>query len=71
MNEKLLYTRNEAAQLLSVSVRTLDHLQHSKEILTRRVGRRVLIHRNELEKFARRDHAGRPITSAEGKDGHK
>ncbi len=65
MNEKILYTRNEAAQLLSISLRTLDGLQQRKEIQTRRVGRRVLIHRNELEKFCRRDHSGRGRTPTE------
>lgn len=56
MNEKLLYGKREAAQLLSVSVRTLDNLIARKELCVRRCGRRVLISRRALEEFARRDH---------------
>jgi excisionase family DNA binding protein len=59
LSEKILYSRLEAAQLLSISLRTLDHLQQKKEITTRRIGRKVLIPARELEKFASRDHDGR------------
>jgi excisionase family DNA binding protein len=57
---KLLFTRSESAQLLSISLRTLDHLQARKEIKTRRVGRKVLIPASELARFAQQDHVGRP-----------
>ena len=53
---KLLYTKREAAQLLSLSVRSIDYLITSCEIASRRVGRRVLIHRDAIERFARQDH---------------
>ena len=53
---KILYTKREAAQLLSLSVRSIDYLITSCEIASRRVGRRVLIHRDAIERFARQDH---------------
>ena len=54
---KILVTRQEAAVLLSVSLRTLDTLLARSELVTRRVGRRRLIPRTELERFAKRNHA--------------
>jgi excisionase family DNA binding protein len=54
--EKLLYTREDSAFMLSISERSLDYLISSKEINTRRVGRRVLIPRSELLRFARGNH---------------
>lgn len=53
---KVLYTKREAAQLLSISVRSLDYLIVSQQISTRRIGRRVLLHRDCIEQFARVDH---------------
>jgi len=55
-SEKVLYTKREAAQLLSISVRSLDYLIFSRQMPTRRIGRRVLVHRDAIEHFARRDH---------------
>ena len=54
--EKILYTKREAAQLLSISIRSLDYLIFNQQIPTRRIGRRVLVHRDSIERFARRDH---------------
>jgi excisionase family DNA binding protein len=54
--EKVLYTKREAAQLLSISVRSVEYLISSHQLPTRRVGRRVLVHRLSIELFARRDH---------------
>jgi excisionase family DNA binding protein len=51
---RLLFPRKESAQILSLSVRTLDYLIASKAIAVVRVGRKVLVPRLELEKFARR-----------------
>ncbi len=53
---KLLFARREAAQQLGISVRKLDDLIAMKELSVRRIGRRVLIPRQSLESFARRDH---------------
>jgi excisionase family DNA binding protein len=54
--EKILYTKRETAQLLSISVRSLDYLIFNRQIATRRIGRRVLVHRDTIERFARYDH---------------
>lgn len=54
--EKVLYTKREAAQLLSLSLRTIDYLIFSQQLPARRIGRRVLVHRDSIEQFARRDH---------------
>ena len=58
--DKVLLTRRDAARLLSVSVRTIDTLLARRELTTRRIGRRRLIPRAELARFARRDHATGP-----------
>jgi excisionase family DNA binding protein len=55
-SEKVLYTKREAAQLLSISLRSLDYLITSEQLRTRRIGRRVLLHRDAIEQFARVDH---------------
>jgi excisionase family DNA binding protein len=55
--EKVLYTKRETAQILSISLRSVDYLIFSRQISTRRIGRRVLVHRDAIEQFARRDHA--------------
>jgi excisionase family DNA binding protein len=53
---KLQYSREEAAALIGVSLRTLDRLVAEKEIVVRRIGRRVLINRDVLTQFIKRDH---------------
>jgi len=66
-NEKVLYTKREAAQMLSISVRSLDYLIVSRQLAARRIGRRVLIHRDAIEQFARLDHSLiRPLAAASG-----
>ena len=55
-SEKILYTKREAAHLLSISLRSLDYLIFSQQLPARRIGRRVLLHRDSIEQFARRDH---------------
>jgi len=60
MNGKILLDRKEAANLLSISLRTLDTLLAQGELKTCRIGRRRLIPRQELEQFARRDHRVQP-----------
>jgi excisionase family DNA binding protein len=54
--EKVLYTKREAAHLLSISLRSLDYLIFSQQLPARRIGRRVLVHRDSIDQFARRDH---------------
>jgi hypothetical protein len=59
---KLLYSRREAAFALGISIRALDYLLAGKSIQTRRIGARVLIHRDELIKWASRDHS-KPVAA--------
>lgn len=51
---KIFYTRREAADLLSISLRTIDFLIASGGLKSQRLGRRRLIARKSLEEFARR-----------------
>lgn len=52
---KLQYSREEAAELIGVSLRTLDRLIAEKQIAVRRIGRRVLIGKDVLIQFIKRD----------------
>jgi excisionase family DNA binding protein len=56
MSEQLLVSKREAAATLGLSVRTVENLISLKELPARRIGRRCLIERAALERFARRDH---------------
>ncbi len=56
------FTRKHAALWLGVSLRLVDLMIELGELPVRRIGRRVLISRCDLEEFARRDHATRPRT---------
>jgi excisionase family DNA binding protein len=58
-DEKLLVSREEAAELLSISKRALDYVIANGGITVRRIGSRVLIPAQELERFARGNHPGR------------
>jgi excisionase family DNA binding protein len=53
---KVLLSLNEFAFLASLSLRTTTKLVASNEIKSIRVGRRRLICRAELDRFARQDH---------------
>ena len=50
---RLLFSRREAARALAISVRKLDYLISERKLKTTRIGRRCLVHRSELERFAR------------------
>lgn len=49
--EKLLLTRSEAAQALSISVDTLDYLRNAKKIKSINIGSRVYVALDELKAF--------------------
>jgi excisionase family DNA binding protein len=53
--EKLLYNKREAAQSLSISVRTVETMMAQKKIAFRRIGKKVLFERGTLKEIARRD----------------
>jgi len=54
---KILFSKKAAAEMLDLSVRTLDYLLASGELEYRKVGRKVLIPRVALTRFAGSDHA--------------
>jgi excisionase family DNA binding protein len=60
---EIVLTREEAAEVLRLSLRTFDKLLASGEIIPRRVGRRVLIPRTEVERFAKADTSPRVAVS--------
>ena len=60
--DKILVSREEAAQLLSISQRGLDYLVAAKRLPTRRIGGRVLIPVADLRNYARCDHPERIVS---------
>jgi excisionase family DNA binding protein len=60
--DKILVSREEAAQLLSISQRGLDYLVASRRLPSRRIGGRVLIAVAELRNYARCDHPERIVS---------
>ena len=58
---KLLVSREEAAQLLSISQRGLVYLIANRRLPTRRIGGRVLIPVADLRKYVRGDHPERIV----------
>ena len=61
-DSKLLVSRVEAAQLLSISERGGDYLLAARRLPTRRIGGRVLIPVADLRKYARGDHPERIVS---------
>ncbi len=57
----LLYSRQDAASILGVSVRAIDYLVATQQLTARSIGRRRLIPRSDLDRFARRDHPFRIV----------
>jgi excisionase family DNA binding protein len=57
MPEPALWTIEQAAAFLNVSVRTVKRLISIRELVARRIGSRVLIPKTSLEAFLRKDHA--------------
>ena len=52
--DKLFVGRSTAAEMLDVSTRTIDDAIRAGDLEAFRIGRRVLIRRDELIKFAER-----------------
>jgi excisionase family DNA binding protein len=64
--DSIFVTKKVAAEVLSISVRTLEHLIASKELGgVKRIGSRVVILRRALEEFARRNHRTAKTVSGE------
>lgn len=64
--DKLLVSREEAAQLLSISVRGVDYLTATGRLMTRRIGGRVLLSVADLRRYVRGDHPEPIVTSKLG-----
>jgi excisionase family DNA binding protein len=63
VESKFLASREEAAQMLSISQRALDyHLIATRRLPSRRIGGRVLVPVSELRKYARSDHPERIVS---------
>lgn len=56
---KLLVGREEAAAMVSLSVRSIDYLIANKELPVRKIGARTMIPVSELQRFVRMDHPKR------------
>jgi hypothetical protein len=57
--EKLLYSKQDAAEALSLSVRSIDYLITTQRLPMRRVGGKVMIPAGAVRRFARGDHPER------------
>jgi excisionase family DNA binding protein len=57
--ESIVVSKKIAAQMLSVSLRTIDHLIAAKELAIRKIGRRVVVPRQSLSDFILKDHPTR------------
>lgn len=57
-SERLLYPRKDAAFQLGISIRAVDYLVANRQLETRRIGRKVLIPRGELVRFAKGNYYG-------------
>jgi excisionase family DNA binding protein len=60
--EILFYSKKNAARILGISERTLHALIVEKQLRVRRIGRRVLIARDALIRFA---HRSQPAANAQ------
>jgi len=56
VSDRALFSRKEAAAYVGVSLSTLDVITARGLVRVRRIGRRVLIHHAELDRFVRADH---------------
>lgn len=54
--QKIFYTKLESAYVLGISVRSVEYLLANRLLAFRKIGRKTLIHHNELQRFARQDH---------------
>jgi excisionase family DNA binding protein len=66
--DRLLVSKRDAAQLLSVSVRTIENLIAAKRLVARKLGRRTLIPRSAIEQLARPDTPSPALEAAEARD---
>jgi hypothetical protein len=68
--EKLLYSRRDTAEALSLSIRSIDYLITTGRLPTRRVGGKILIPASAVRRFAREDHPDSVRSSIPGSSVH-
>lgn len=68
-NEKLAVDTREAAQMLSVSPRTIQNYIRAKILPARKIGRRTVIPMRALETFLRVDQPSPVATPSDNGDG--
>lgn len=61
--QPILVSRPEAARLLGLSARTVDYLRSKGVLRSRKIGKRALILRTDLERFARGEAAQQRTTA--------
>ena|ERR1700733_4503293 len=74
--EKLLYSRRDTAEALSLSIRSIDYLITTGRLPARRVGGKILILASAVRRFAREDHpdsvrSSCPSTSVHAENGQQ
>jgi excisionase family DNA binding protein len=62
--DRLLFGRRECASMLGVSERTLTYAIAYNKLNVVRIGRRTLIHRDELLRFAKKDQPNFSLLAA-------
>jgi excisionase family DNA binding protein len=53
--QRILFSKSDAATMLSLSVRSVENLIRAGHLRARRIGSRTLVTRASLERLARRD----------------
>lgn len=65
VDQKLIYSRSETAQMLGLSLRLIDRAISDGTLSVKRVGSRILIPHNSIERFIRaadaRPKAAKPL----------
>jgi hypothetical protein len=61
---KLLYSRKDVASALSLSARSVDYLIESGKLASRKIGARVLVPVEEVERVARQGVSGSVMKAA-------
>jgi excisionase family DNA binding protein len=60
-HSKLMYSKIETAQMLSLSIRTVENLMINGQLAFRKVGKRVLVPVQALIQFTKRDHVTKRV----------
>ncbi len=68
--QRLLYSKRDAAEQLSISLRSLNYLISRGELRFRRIGSRVLVPHGELVQFSRAHHPEPILPAMQQEGGH-